>query len=54
MKTKRSCKNIYKNKKTNNYEDKISKNIEINKQNLNNPKEYYSELFNKILNRKQK
>ena len=46
MKTKRSCKNLDKNKKENNYEDKISKNIEINKQNLNNPKEYFSGLFN--------
>ena len=52
--TKRSCKNIEKSRKTNNYEDKISKNIEINKQNLNNPKEYFSGLFNKILTKKQK
>ena len=54
MKTKRSCKNIDKNKKENNYEDKISKNIEINKQNLNNPKEYFSGLFNQILTKKPK
>ena len=55
MKTKNSSKNFEKFRKiNNNYEDKISKNIEKNKQNLNNPKEYFSVLFNKILNRKQK
>ena len=54
MKTKRSCKNLKKKKKENNYEDKISKNIEINKQNLNNPKEYFSVLFNQILTKKPK
>ena len=54
MKTKKSLKNIEKVKKNNNYEDKITKNIEKNKQNLNNPKEYFSILFNKILNRKHK
>ena len=54
MKTKRSGKNIDKNKKENNYENKISKNIEINKQNLNNPKEYFSGLFNQILTKKPK
>ena len=37
----------------NNFEDKISKNIEKNKQNLNNPSEYFSVLFNKILNKKK-
>ena len=54
MKARNSCKNFDKFRKTNNYEDKISKNIEKNKQNLNNPKEYFSVLFNKILDRKKK
>ena len=34
------------------YEDEISKNIEKNKQNLNNPEEYFSGFFNKILSTK--
>ena len=54
MKARNSCKNFDKFWKMNNYEDKISKNIEKNKQNLNNPKEYFSVLFNKILDRKKK
>ena len=51
---RKSCKNCQRIKKNNNYEDKISKNIENNKQNLNNPKEYFSGLFNKILIKTQK
>ena len=54
MKKGKSCKINARIKKNNNYEDKITKNIEKNKQNLNNPKEYFSILFNKILNRKHK
>ena len=54
MKTRKSCKNFCKFRKISNYEDKISKNIENNKQNLNNPKEYFSGLFNKILDKKRK
>ena len=34
------------------YEDEITKNIEKNKQNLNNPEEYFSGFFNKILSTK--
>ena len=36
-----------------NLEDKISQNIEQNKQNLNNPEEYFSGFFNDILLRKK-
>ena len=54
MKTRKSCKYFCKLRKISNYEDKISKNIENNKQNLNNPKEYFSGLFNKILDKKRK
>ena len=53
MKTRKSFKNFDRIKKLNNFEDKISKNIEKNKQNLNNPSEYFSVLFNKILNKKK-
>ena len=35
-----------------NYEEEISKNIEKNKQHLNNPEEYFSMFFNKILSKK--
>ena len=42
-----------KSKKLNNYEDIISKNIEENKQNLNNPEEYFSGFFNNILSKKK-
>ena len=42
-----------KNKKLNNYEDIISKNIEENKQNLNNPEEYFSGFFNNLLSKKK-
>ena len=42
-----------KNKKLNNYQDIISKNIEENKQNLNNPEEYFSGFFNNILSKKK-
>ena len=41
-----------KSKKTNNYEEQISKNIEKNTQNLNNPEEYFSGFFTKILTKK--
>ena len=53
MKTRKSFKNFDRIKKLNNFEDKISKNIEKNKQNLNNPSEYFSVLFNKILYKKK-
>ena len=53
MKTRKSFKNFDRIKKLNNFEDKISKNIEKNKQNLNNPSEYFSVLFNKILCKKK-
>ena len=53
MKTRKSFKNFDGIKKLNNFEDKISKNMEKNKQNLNNPSEYFSVLFNKILNKKK-
>ena len=39
-------------KKTNNYERQITKNIEKNKQNLNNPEEYFTGFFNNILSKK--
>ena len=41
-----------KEKDKDNYEEQISKNIENNKQNLNNPEEYYSGFFNKLLSKK--
>ena len=41
-----------KEKDKDNFEDQISKNIEKNKQNLNNPEEYFSGFFNKILSKK--
>ena len=40
-------------KKLNNYEEQISKNIENNQQKLNNPEEYYSGFFSKILTKNQ-
>ena len=40
-------------KKLSNYEEQISKNIENNKQKLNNPEEYYSGFFSQILNKSQ-
>ena len=42
-----------KNKISNGYQDVISKNIEKNKQNLNNPEEYFSGFFNNILSKKK-
>ena len=42
-----------KNKKLSNYEVQISKNIEKNTQNLNNPEEYFSRFFTNILTKKQ-
>ena len=42
-----------KNKRSNGYQDIISKNIEKNKQNLNNPEEYFSGFFNNILSKKK-
>ena len=41
MKTRRTSKIFDKTRKNNFFADKISKNIEDNKQNLNNPKEYF-------------
>ena len=51
--TKKPIRSKEKNKKFNNYEEQISKNIEKNKQNLNNPEEYFSGFFNNILSKKQ-
>ena len=34
------------------YEEQISKNIEKNKQNLNNPEEYFNGFFSNLLSRK--
>ena len=42
-----------KNKELNQYEEQISKNIENNTQNLNNPEEYFSGFFTNILKKKQ-
>ena len=41
-----------KNKELNQYEEQISKNIENNTQNLNNPEEYFSGFFTNILSKK--
>ena len=51
---KRPAKNKDKKKEIDkdNYEDQISQNIEKNKQNLNNPEEYFSGFFNNILSKK--
>ena len=57
IKTIKKNKKSYKSKEKNesdkyNYEERISQNIEKNKQNLNNPQEYFTGFFSKLLTKK--